>query len=91
VDQTEPKCCSRETGVEAWNLLKRLIAGLGLSARVGRTKANCLRVCEGGPIAVVYPEGVWYHSASGEVLERIVREHLAEGRVVEEYCFARRR
>jgi (2Fe-2S) ferredoxin len=48
-------------------------------------------MCVRGPIAVVYPEGVWYHSASGEVLERIVREHLAEGRVVEEYCFARRR
>lgn len=53
-----------------------------------RSKVDCLRVCEQGPIAVVYPDGVWYHSASGEVLDRIVREHLAGGRPVEEYVFA---
>lgn len=92
---TKPKCCSPDQGLSTWTYLKERLHALQLdqptAARpicIYRTKVDCLRICHQGPILLVYPDGIWYHSVTPEVMESILQAHILNNKVVEEYTFA---
>ncbi len=89
---TGPDCTTEEQGETTWAYVKQRMKELNITGPDGpayRTRCKCLRICTGGPISVVYPEGAWYRNVTPENAERIIREHVIGGRIVEDLCFAR--
>ncbi len=86
---TGPSCCTPETGLAAWEALKRELKDKGLSGVCARTKAGCLRICCQGPTMVVYPDGTWYHGMTAERIPQFVQEHLVEGKPISDWVFAK--
>lgn len=93
-DPTIPKCCAQADGLQTWNYLKQRLKDLALDRPsqttpfcIYRTKVNCLRICQQGPILLVYPDGVWYANVTPTVMERILQEHILGNQIVTEYMF----
>jgi (2Fe-2S) ferredoxin len=87
-----PKCCEEKVGEKSWDALKKALKDAGMQSGdpvCQRTRVGCLRICMEGPILLVYPEGTWYKEMTPDRIERFVREHLIEGRPIEEWIFAR--
>ncbi len=86
---TGPKCCQESKGKDVWAFLKRRLLELGLTPEsIFRSKVGCLRICQKGPIAVVYPEGTWYKLVDEQACEQIIQSHLIEGKPVKSLSFA---
>src|SRR5436305_14473013 len=87
-----PDCCTTEVGLAAWQVLKTELKDRGLSISSApngcyRTKASCLRICTGGPIMLVYPEGTWYRGMTADRIPLFVQQQLVEGKPVDEWVF----
>ena len=88
---TKAKCCDPNTGLATWNGLKRLIKELGLenSERpegvVLRSKVDCLRICEKGPILVVWPDGIWYTDVTADKIKPIIEQHILNQKPIQQW------
>ncbi|WP_413744131.1 (2Fe-2S) ferredoxin domain-containing protein [Synechococcus sp. MIT S9451] len=92
---TKAKCCDPELGLKSWDALKRLIRELDLEnpqrpeGMVLRSKVDCLRICEQGPILLIWPDGIWYREVTPERIETILREHVVRGRPCQQWMLKR--
>ena len=90
VDKKESDCASASEMTAAWKYLSKRLKELKLDKTHGvfRTATRCMDVCKGGPILVVYPDGIWYGGCDQQGIDRILQEHLIDGEVVEDMVIA---